>query len=245
MDAADSPAAYATANWADAEPPSMAPPELLREPPATQRGARTRASLIAAARTVFERAGYLDARLSDITREAECSTGSFYTYFDNKEQVFAAVLEQAQDDMLHPGMGRIADPDDAYAVLEASNRAYLEAYRRNARLMVLMEQVANIDPRFRELRRRRGEVFIARNARGIADLQQRGVADAGLDAGLASRVLSSMVSRVAYSVIGLGDGPGLDPDALTAGAALSDAEFEAVVGTVTRIWANGLRFPAV
>ena len=45
-----------------AEPPSMAAPELLREPPATARGARTRASLIAAARTVFEQLGALRFR---------------------------------------------------------------------------------------------------------------------------------------------------------------------------------------
>ncbi|QDQ99463.1 TetR/AcrR family transcriptional regulator [Tomitella fengzijianii] len=217
----------------------MAAPELLREPPVTERGARTRAALITAARTVFERSGYLDTRLTDITREAHCSTGSFYTYFKNKEEVFAAVLEQAQDEMLHPGMGRVADPDDAYAVLEASNRAYLEAYRRNAELMVLMEQVAGIDPAFRELRNRRGEVFIARNARAIADLQRRGVADPGLDPMLASRALSSMVSRLAFLMIGHGegvqaDGPrdGVDPET-----------FEQIVDTVTRIWANGLRMP--
>ncbi|MDN5758342.1 MAG: TetR/AcrR family transcriptional regulator [Tomitella sp.] len=216
-------------DWADAEPPSMAAPGLLREPPVTERGARTRASLITAARTVFERSGYLDSRLTDITREAKCSTGSFYTYFKNKEEIFAAVLEEAQDDMLHPGVGRMADPDDAYAVLEASNRAYLEAYRRNARLMSLMEQVATIDPHFRELRNRRGEVFIARNARGIADLQRRGIADPGLDPMLASRALSSMVSRVAYSMLGFEDG--------------AQADFDEIVHTVTRIWANGLRFP--
>lgn len=51
------------------------------------------------------------------------------------------------------------------------------ADRRNAKLMALLEQVANIDPNFRELRRRRGEVFTVRNARGIVDLQKRGIAD--------------------------------------------------------------------
>ena len=78
-------------------------PALLRVPPATGRGARTRAALVKAARTVFERSGYLDARLADITQEANCATGSFYTYFANKEEVFAAVLEGAQEDMMHPG----------------------------------------------------------------------------------------------------------------------------------------------
>ncbi|NGP04788.1 TetR/AcrR family transcriptional regulator [Rhodococcus sp. 14C212] len=216
------------ADW-DGPAPSMAPADLLHDPPVTQRGARRRAELIAAARVVFERSGFLDSKLTDITREAKCSTGSFYTYFNNKEEVFAAVLQEAQEDMLHPGMGRVAGTDHPYAVLEASNRAYLEAYRRNARLMVLLEQVASIDPRFRELRRRRGETFIRRNARSIAELQKRGIADPELDPMLASRALSGMVSRLAYSTLALGDAEAVD--------------FDVLVTTLTRLWANALRIP--
>ncbi len=203
-----------------------------RQRPVTVRGARTRAALIAAARKVFERDGYVDAKLTDITKAAHCATGSFYTYFTNKEEIFAAVLEQAQQDMMHPGMGRVSDADDPYAVLEASNRAYLEAYRRNAKLMGLLEQVAQVDPKFRDFRARRADAFIRRNASGIADLQARGIADVGVDPLLASRALSGMVSRVAYGAFVLGE----------AGAG-DDVDFETLVGTVTRLWANALRFP--
>ena len=59
--------------------PPVAPFSQLREPPTTQRGARTRAALVKAARKVFERDGYLDTRLTDITKEARCAAGSFYT----------------------------------------------------------------------------------------------------------------------------------------------------------------------
>lgn len=203
----------------------------VRQLPATVRGARTRAGLVAAARKVFERDGYLDAKLTDITKAAGCATGSFYTYFANKEEIFAAVLEQAQQDMMHPGMGRVSDTDDPYAVLEASNRAYLEAYRRNAQLMGLLEQVAQIDPGFRDFRSRRADAFIQRNAAGIADLQERGIAGADVDPLLASRALSGMVSRLAYSVFVAGEG-----------SQGSDVDFDELVDTVTRLWANALRF---
>jgi len=203
-----------------------APP---RQLPATVRGARTRAALIAAARKVFERDGYLDAKLTDITKAARCATGSFYTYFANKDEIFAAVLEQAQQDMMHPGMDRVSGTDDPYAVLEASNRAYLEAYRRNAKLMGLLEQVAQVDPEFRAFRSRRSDAFIRRNAAGIADLQQRGIAGADVDPLLASRALSGMVSRLAYSIFVL--------------AEQADTDFETLVATVTRLWANALQFP--
>lgn len=214
--------------------PSIAPPALLRRPPTTVRGARTRAALIAAARKVFERDGYLDSKLTDITKAARCATGSFYTYFANKEEIFAAVLEEAQRDMMHPGMGRVSDTDDPYAVLEASNRAYLEAYKRNARLMGLLEQVAHVDPEFRRFRKCRADAFIQRNARGIADLQARGVADPDIDPLLASRALSGMVSRLAYSVFALGESDEDDGE---------PPDLEALVSGLTRLWANALRFP--
>lgn len=196
-----------------------------REPPRTARGARTRAALVAAARRVFERDGYLSARLTDITAEAKCSTGSFYTYFDNKEEVFAAVLEEAQEEMLHPHVREVLGDEDPVAVIEAANRAYLEAYERHAKLMRLLDEVATIDDDVREFRRRRGALFAERNARSIRDLQARGLADPDLDPDLTARALSGMVGRLANSVYVLGE----------------PADREALVATLTRLWANALR----
>nr|WP_227982350.1 TetR/AcrR family transcriptional regulator [Nocardia spumae] len=210
--------------------PSMARTSLLRELPTTERGLRTRSALIAAARRVFESNGYLDTRLVDITTAAHCSSGTFYTYFSSKEEIFAAVLEVAQEDMLHPGMPHVPDADDPAAVVAASNRAYFEAYQRNAQLMGLLEQVANIDPEFRVLRQRRAEAFIDRNARSIESLQRRGLADPDLDPLLASRALSGMVSRLAFGYfVTVDDDRPIDLDELTF--------------TATRLWVNALRIP--
>ena len=188
--------------------------------------------MVAAARRVFENSGYLDSRLIDITRAAHCSAGTFYTYFTSKEEILAAVLEQARDDMLHPGTERVDPHDDPAAVIAASNRAYFEAYRRNAKLMALLEQVSNIDPDFRRLRRERADAFVRRNARSIESLQKRGVADTDLDPLLASRALSSMISRLAFNhfvVDAEDDNP--------------DADYEALLATATRLWVNALRIP--
>jgi AcrR family transcriptional regulator len=38
----------------------------------------------------------------DIAAEANAAAGSFYTYFTNKEEIFAAVLEEVHEEMLHP-----------------------------------------------------------------------------------------------------------------------------------------------
>jgi AcrR family transcriptional regulator len=214
-------------------PPSMARSSLLREPPATERGLRTRAALVAAARRVFERDGYLSARVIDITRAAKCSAGTFYTYFSGKDEVFAAVLEVAREDMLHPGMQHVAGDDDPAAVIEASNRAYLRAYQRNSKLMGLLEQVAHVDAEFRELRTSRSNAFVRRNARSIAKLQASGQADPHLDPLLASRALSAMMSRLAFGHFVTREDRDDAPPTTD----------EDLVQTVTRLWVNALRIP--
>jgi AcrR family transcriptional regulator len=193
--------------------------------PVSARGAKTRQALVAAARLVFERDGFLEARITDIAAEAGVATGSFYTYFTSKEDAFAAVVEEISEEMLHPRLHELADRDDPIAVIEAANRAYLVAYRRNARLMALLEQVAQIDEDFRALRLRRARAFSARNAQAIARLQERGLADAELDPRLAADALSAMVSRMAYLRFVLH---------------LDAASLESLNRTLTRLWANAL-----
>ena len=207
-----------------ASPPDLFDPDRVGVRPPTARGQRTRANLIRAARTVFERDGYVDSRLVDIAAEAQCSIGSFYTWFEGKDEIFAAVLLEAQDEMLHPGTGRIASRDDPVAIIEASNQAYFEAYRRNARLNQLLVQVAAVDPRFRELRKARAAAFVDRNTRAIRDLQERGLADRQVDAHVAAMALSGMVSRLASD------------------AYLYDVEHTTphLVATANRLWTNAL-----
>lgn len=202
-----------------------------RELPSTPRGLRTRASLVAAARAVFERDGFIDSRLTDITKEARCSTGTFYTYFDSKEEALAAVLQEAQEDMLHPGPPH--EPHENRTVIEsldAGNRAYIEAYKRNAKLMLLLEQVAAVDPTFRRLRLDRGQAFAERNSRWVKKLQDEGYADPSLDPVVSASALSLMVGRMAYYKYALEE-----PDWGTD---------ELFVETATKLWVNGLGIPA-
>lgn len=216
-------------DFADEGPlPPLVDEDRLREPPSTPRGVRTRDALVAAARRVFERDGFIDARLVDITHEASCSTGTFYTYFDSKEDALAAVLLAAQDDMMNPGMPHVdADPDNSAGIIGAANRAYLDAYRRNAKLMQLLEQVATIDPAFRELRLARSRAFAERSARRIERMQQQGRADPTLDPLMTARALAGMTSRMAYLALALDEG----------------WDLARVAETITQLWLNVLGVP--
>ncbi len=195
--------------------------------PATARGERTRANLVAAARKVFEKRGYLDTKLSDITAAAKCSTGTFYTYFTDKADILRVVLEQVADDMLHPEVPAHDGDTSLRGHLEASNRAYLQSYRRNAGMMKLLDQIAAIDPDFREVRRRRSNAFIARNARAIEALQAKGLADPTLDAAMSATALSAMVSRMAFHIFCFDE----------------DVDLNRMVDTCTDLWMNALRLP--
>jgi AcrR family transcriptional regulator len=198
-----------------------------REMPVSKRGVATRASLIAAARTIFERDGFLDARISDIAAEASVATGSFYTYFVGKEDIFLALMAQIQDEMLHPEHPPPGEGTPLSEKLEASNRAYLESYRKNAKLMGVLEQVSMINESFREHRRARMFAFTERNARMIKRLQDDGQADPTLDPLVAAFALGGMVSRLAFQAFVL-EAP---------------MPFEKIVPTVTQLWLNALQTP--
>jgi AcrR family transcriptional regulator len=172
--------------------------------PPSRRGQRTRAALVTAARSVFERDGYVDARITDIADEAKVASGTFYTYFDSKEEIFAAVVESIEEDMLHMHVRERVGEAEPRALISAANAEYLNAYQRNARLMAVFEQVAQVDGQFRDLRVKRSDAFLKRNAKLIEELQDRGEADPSLDPLVAAEALSWMVSRMAYSVFVLG-----------------------------------------
>lgn len=194
--------------------------------PRSRKGRETRASLLGAAREVFERDGFLDARITDISAAAGLSTGSFYTYFLDKEAIFKAVIEEAEDEMLHPGVHNAVEEDDPRTMIELSNRAYLESYRRNAKLMRLLEQVAAIDDDFREVQRRRARAFARRNVKSLRWLQKAGKVDPTLDAHHVSAALGAMVSRIAFLYFVL---------------EFEAVDFEALVATVNQIWMRELQ----
>src|SRR5271154_993733 len=193
--------------------------------PVSARGIRTRAALVAAAREVFERDGYLDARMSDISLAAGVAAGSVYTYFDGKEEIFAAVVDQVQEEMLHPRLRSRTGITDPRRLIDLANREYLRSYKKNARLMGLLEQVAQVDENFRALRIQRGPAFISRNARMIRGLQEAGLADPALDPELTAHALSAMVSRMAYLAFVLEQ----------------PMPFERLVTTLNQLWANALQ----
>ena len=65
--------------------------------PRTARGELTRRNILDAARAEFGSRGFADTGITEITRTAKVALGTFYTYFDSKEEVFRALVRDMSE----------------------------------------------------------------------------------------------------------------------------------------------------
>jgi AcrR family transcriptional regulator len=185
----------------------------------------TRARLVEAAKAVFEEDGFLDARISDIAERAALSHGSFYHYFESKEQIFREVAEAQEVALTAPGENDDEAPADELDRIRRANRRYLQRYRDNARIMGVIEEVSRYDPFVNEARMRRQKHFAEHAEAAIRRLQDDELADPGVDPALAAVALGSLVGR--FAELWLVEGwDGFD--------------FDHAVEQVTRLWANAI-----
>jgi AcrR family transcriptional regulator len=166
--------------------------------PRSRKGIETRARLVEAAKQVFERDGFLDARISDIAEQAGLSHGSFYHYFESKEQVFREVASEVDELLASPINDVILDPSSPATPQErirSAIRLHLERYRAEARIMSVIEQVSRFDPELRAIRAGRHGRHLDQVAESIRNLQRHGLADEHLDPAIAAAGLGSMTYR--------------------------------------------------
>jgi AcrR family transcriptional regulator len=198
----------------------------------TSRGRRTRERLVTAARLIFERDGFLDARIADIADAAGVASGSFYTYFDSKETIFREVAIRLHHDMMSPDDGESRSERSPVEAIERANRKYLESYAANAALMGVIDHVSYFNNDLRAIREERARSFTTRAAQAIERLQVAGLADRELNPHYAASALTSMMSRFAY--IWFVNPPGSD----------FQFDFDEAVRQLTRLWANAVGLSA-
>ncbi|HZU80526.1 MAG TPA: TetR/AcrR family transcriptional regulator [Acidimicrobiales bacterium] len=166
--------------------------------PRSQKGARTRVRLLEAAKEIFEEDGFLEARISDIAERAGLSHGSFYHYFDSKEEIFREVAESVEEQLSAPMAGVILDPESHASPPERIREAlrrHLESYRREARIIGVIEQMSRYDKQVNDIRTARHEHYSKQVADSIRALQEHGLADPELDPKIAAAALGAMTNR--------------------------------------------------
>jgi AcrR family transcriptional regulator len=166
--------------------------------PRSRKGVETRVRLVVAAKDVFENDGFLEARISDIAKRAGLSHGSFYHYFESKEEVFREVALGVEERLSEPMQSVILDPKSSaspYERIREGIRRNFESYRDEARIMKVIEQVSRFDAELGAWRFERHRVGLIEVANSIASLQRHGLVDARLDPTITASALGSMTYR--------------------------------------------------
>lgn len=92
------------------------------------RTARTRATLIATAERLFGTRGYAAVGTEEIVREAGVTRGALYHHFDGKEDLFLAVYEKVEADLMNSIVASLgAGSPDPWDVAIKGSMAYLDA----------------------------------------------------------------------------------------------------------------------
>jgi AcrR family transcriptional regulator len=167
--------------------------------PRSSKAVRTRERLVAAAKEIFEEHGFLEARITDISERAGQSHGSFYYYFDSKEEIFREVAASVDERLFAP-MDEVIMAQSRLKprqrVREAMRR-HFESYQQEARIMGLIEHVSRFDPGVNALRLARHKRHTEQVAESIRQLQRRKLADPKLDPTITAAALGALTYRFA------------------------------------------------
>jgi AcrR family transcriptional regulator len=171
--------------------------------PKTPKGYRTQAKIMSAGRTVMARHGFLNSRIQDVATEAGCALGTVYTYFDDKADLLAALLQEVFPEMLEVSR-RSVHRGDASTVLYGIVHDYLSVYRRHRDLFELLAEATATDSRFRAYWFTvRGE-FVVTMVKGFQTAQQSGELDLPGDPVLWASAIGGLVHNFAAVWYGMG-----------------------------------------
>ena len=188
-------------------------------PKNTPKSARRRRELLDAAQQVFERCGYFETRVADIASEAGVAHGTFYTYFDSKDDVLHTLVDGIADELITAASTPVERPSTPIEALEHSIRTFMHVYRDRAAMLKVLDQATTSSDAFLEIRTSIRNRF---RERVEAVLRAR---DVGLDPVHAAYALGGMVedfARGAYQFH-----LAVDEDV--------------AIATLTRIWARAVR----
>ncbi len=108
-------------------------------PKMAQRKADRRRRFLETGKQLFGQHGYHSTTVPMIVEAAGSSTGSFYFYFENKEDIFVAILEEVGNDLalhLNEAMGQVVDPAEQMRTAVKSLFLYLANDPAAARILI-------------------------------------------------------------------------------------------------------------
>lgn len=184
-----------------------------------------RAGIERAARHVIARGGFASASVAAVAVEADCSAGSIYTYFSNRDELLRLVFAQAAGHELDVIADTVADAATAAAIAESTVEVFVRravAGRRLAHALLLEEVPEPVQSERLRLRRE----YVA----AIGAALDR-VGDMQIPAEVAAR---SIVGSIGENLVDI-----LDPTAPNP----SPAEIETLISALTTFTRSALGEP--
>lgn len=146
--------------------------------PRTSRGAKTRAKLLEAARKEFGEKGFYEAGIVGITSRAGVALGSFYTYFNSKEEVYRALVEHMGVVTRRWQSEHIAAAPDRLSAERIGVEAFIEFVRGHQDLYRIVMEAQFVAP---DAYRAYFEVFAEDYRRNLAAAGRAGQVRGGAD----------------------------------------------------------------
>jgi AcrR family transcriptional regulator len=160
-----------------------------------QQAAATQEQLLAAAREVFGERGYQATTVGAITSRANTAHGTFYLYFRNKQDAFAAVMASVTDE-LYRDAELVPPGADVRDAIRSSIQSFLEGFVRHRLLWRSLLEGSFTTPEIQALWLALRSRFVDRIEAGLAALVDAGVVR-NLDAAIVANALGGMVEWTA------------------------------------------------
>ncbi|BBX27679.1 TetR/AcrR family transcriptional regulator [Mycolicibacterium alvei] len=109
-----------------------------------RRNARRR--LLDAAHDLLERQRWAEISLDDITSAADVARTAFYRYFEDRQQLLMAMLDDVGIELDHVADNWMAEADDPVAELRASLSDLITLFVEHGRLIQAISDAARTDP---------------------------------------------------------------------------------------------------
>lgn len=136
----------------------------------SSKGRQTRQAIEQAARKLFAESGFHGTTLADITSAAGKSTAVLYRYFQDKEDLLAALAESFLSDVVEPSRLKMRLPESPQDTefFTSVVSAYWTMFKQNIGVMIAVAQLAATNQRFAVLQnefRRFGMEIVAASVR--------------------------------------------------------------------------------
>ena len=139
--------------------------------PRTERGRKTVRKLLEAAAAEFGERGFHDAAITGITGRAGVALGSFYTYFNSKEEVFRALVREMSRATRAHVAEAVKDAPDRIAAERIGLEAFIAFTRKHPELYRIVEEAQFVA---QDVYREHYLTFVDGYSRNLAGARERG-----------------------------------------------------------------------